>query len=1302
VSNKIQSALNQQRPELRTRLARGLVAVLVGTLFVPVVGITAPQNLPTAAAAPGSFTVAASNNSLEIELPSSKAIMNNAAYTVEAFVKIDAATNPLSGNAQDVGGLYFSGTGVEDNWRQRTGTYGNNTFGSYYLSNNVDTLHRRCDGDVVGAYSPALSLADCPKIVIPRGEWTHLALQKSVVSGTTTIRFFIDGKIVSSYVVTNSSSTKSMNKLKIGPFGGGASTSKASYSQMRITAGSLYPTTGAVGTSAFTPTYDWGTTVSGSTVSPGASVVALFKPQNNSTVATLTDLTGNGSTLKTLGTGPTVTATSDTAAPPPPAFIYETATVSTISGSALPTTSPKSTGGDINSFSISPSLPNGLNLNSTTGVISGTPTSSSPTTTYVVTGTQNSTGLQATASVSITVNKPVTTITLQLANSAVQVGVIDTITATTSVAGNVSFQTDLGVIPDCSSVATTLVSPFTASCPWNPTSSYYTLNATLTPSDSELAASTSSSLTNIRGSLKLKSTGTTTYPGGGQFLGTNNTLRLNFPEGTGLVTAQSFTIETWVKVDNPILNMDINAFYGNSFYGDRGQGIGIYNSDTRIYNFLAASAVGLVTPSAPIAANNTWQHIAYQRKYVQGSATQSYDALFINGALVTQYANGDKMQNYSGGQEKSTGVRIGPFNGDAQIGPTQVLSGVAAYPLTGFSPATTFAFGENTLALFQPSPTICNSAAVAPQTVTASSGASTAECSTEYPIARPQVTSVEANSGPLAGQNSVVISGTNFVNLDLTSGLMFGTTAVSLNDYKINTFGTQITVTKVPAGTGTQDVTVTTAGGTSTTSAGSKYSYVAAPTVTNLSTSVGAEAGGIGVVITGTGFTNVSAVTFGSNNATSFTVNNSTRITANFPAGTGTVNVRVTTPGGISSNVSADDFTYTSATQVTSISPNTGSTGGGTVVEISGTNFSSSSTVVFGTTAATNVSYNSTTGKLTATSPAGTGTQNILVTTSGSQSATADANVFTYTANVAVSAISVAFGPTTGGTVVEISGTNFTSGSTVVFGATAATDVSYNSTTGRLTATSPAGTGAVSISVTTSGTTSADVSADNFTYFAPPTITGLSRSTGPNAGGSSVIITGTNFTESTTVAFGTTNVTTFTRNSSTQITATSPSGTGAVDVRVTNQGGTSENVSADNFTYFPLPAVTSISPASGTTGGGASVTITGTNFTGTTGVKFGTADATFTVNSATRDHCDCTCWNWRSQCHGNHSRRNFDYRALRQVHLCIGANNYLDRTDLRNAYRWARCHYQRYGTRQSACYWWRFVWFNCSSERYGQ
>ncbi len=44
------------------------------------------------------------------------------------------------------------------------------------------------------------------------------------------------------------------------------------------------------------------------------------------------------------------------------------------------------------------------------------------------------------------------------------------------------------------------------------------------------------------------------------------------------------------------------------------------------------------------------------------------------------------------------------------------------------------------------------------------------------------------------------------------------------------------------------------------------------------------------------------------------------------------------------------------------------------------------------------------------------------------------------------------------------------------------------------------------------------------------------------------------------------------------------------------------------FTYqVPAPTVTAISPNTGSTAGGTSVTITGTNFTGATAVKFGAA-----------------------------------------------------------------------------------------------
>ena len=54
------------------------------------------------------------------------------------------------------------------------------------------------------------------------------------------------------------------------------------------------------------------------------------------------------------------------------------------------------------------------------------------------------------------------------------------------------------------------------------------------------------------------------------------------------------------------------------------------------------------------------------------------------------------------------------------------------------------------------------------------------------------------------------------------------------------------------------------------------------------------------------------------------------------------------------------------------------------------------------------------------------------------------------------------------------------------------------------------------------------------------------------------------------------------------------------------------------FTAVAAPTVTGLSPASGAPGGGTSVTITGTNFTGATQVLFGgIAGSPFTVNSAT-------------------------------------------------------------------------------------
>ena len=98
---------------------------------------------------------------------------------------------------------------------------------------------------------------------------------------------------------------------------------------------------------------------------------------------------------------------------------------------------------------------------------------------------------------------------------------------------------------------------------------------------------------------------------------------------------------------------------------------------------------------------------------------------------------------------------------------------------------------------------------------------------------------------------------------------------------------------------------------------------------------------------------------------------------------------------------------------------------------------------------------------------------------------------------------------------------------------------------------------------------------DDYTYDPPPpAIASLSPTTGSTAGGTSVVITGTDFTGATAVDFGAVAATGYVVDSDTQITATSPAqALGTVDVRVTTPSGTSANTAADDYTYIPPPVV---------------------------------------------------------------------------------------------------------------------------------
>ena len=237
----------------------------------------------------------------------------------------------------------------------------------------------------------------------------------------------------------------------------------------------------------------------------------------------------------------------------------------------------------------------------------------------------------------------------------------------------------------------------------------------------------------------------------------------------------------------------------------------------------------------------------------------------------------------------------------------------------------------------------------------------------------------------------------------------------------------------------------------------------------------------------------------------------------------------------------------------------------------------------------------------------------MVATTAGGTSASSTADQFTYVPPPTISGVAPAKGPTTGGKMITVTGTNLT-GATVVFGTTPATNVQVNGAGTSLTATSPSGTGTVDVVATTPGGSSATSTADQFTYVPPPKITGVSPNSGPLAGGTVVTITGTNLAKAT-VAFGTSAATNVVINGTgTSLTAISPPGSGRVDVKATTAGGTSAVTSADQFTYLGVPAVSGIAPVSGKAGGNTTVTITGTNLAGATSVNFGANPATsFTV-----------------------------------------------------------------------------------------
>lgn len=190
-----------------------------------------------------------------------------------------------------------------------------------------------------------------------------------------------------------------------------------------------------------------------------------------------------------------------------------------------------------------------------------------------------------------------------------------------------------------------------------------------------------------------------------------------------------------------------------------------------------------------------------------------------------------------------------------------------------------------------------------------------------------------------------------------------------------------------------------------------------------------------------------------------------------------------------------------------------------------------------------------------------------------------------------ITSISPNHGPATGGTSVDIYGSEFANGGTSVsFGGNAAASVTWFDSTHIRAVSPPGNSGTVDITATTGAGTSNTSPSDQFTY--NPVLLSVSPPNGPAEGGQSVTILGAGLNGATAVTFGGTPAASFTVVNSGRIDAVTPAHAGGtVLLTVTTAGGGTSN--AISYT-FQFPTTTTLSSSANPSLVGASVTFTAT------------------------------------------------------------------------------------------------------------
>ncbi len=356
------------------------------------------------------------------------------------------------------------------------------------------------------------------------------------------------------------------------------------------------------------------------------------------------------------------------------------------------------------------------------------------------------------------------------------------------------------------------------------------------------------------------------------------------------------------------------------------------------------------------------------------------------------------------------------------------------------------------------------------------------------------------------------------------------------------------------------------------------------PRISSISPSGGPMAGGTVVTVTGSGFASATAVQFGGNNGTALKViSDSSLAITTPPHGAGTVAISIISADGvIRSGEPATMYQYeeVSVPRVSGVSPSSGPVTGGTVVTITGSGLIGAETVRFGEIYAWDLKVIDD-SHLTATTPASSpGSVAITVkNAAGTGSPSAPPAMYLYDFPVPeLTGISPSSGSTTGGTVVTVTGSGLAGATAVQFGGVPGKGLNVIDNNQLTVVSPPNSPGTVGLTVVNPDHTGSSAgSASVFRYDTPvPRLTGVSPSSGTDAGGTPVTLTGSGFNGTKVVTFAGKPATGLNVTDDSHLTVITPAHSpGSVPISITNTLGEGGSLGPDTmFRYVNAPSTT--------------------------------------------------------------------------------------------------------------------------------